>query len=109
MQSQNEWFSDTEFKFILQKNNLKNTDHSLYRSLCSKDINIEHQGRADITRHINGNAHKKSQEPKRKQPGIDSVFLKASNHSSNPPFCLKGGNELSQNWPKGGWDSFFFF
>ena len=30
-------------------------------------------------RHINGNAHKKSQEAKRKQPGIDSIFLKPSN------------------------------
>ena len=48
-------------------------------SLCSKDINIEHQGRAGITRHINGNAHKKAQEAKRKQPGIYSIFLKPSN------------------------------
>ena len=47
--------------------------------LCSKDINIEHQGRAGITRHINGNAHKKAQEAKRKQPGIYSIFLKPSN------------------------------
>ena len=47
-------------------------------SLCSKDINIEHQGRAGITRHINGNAHKKAQEAKRKQPGIYSIFLKPS-------------------------------
>ena len=61
-----EWFSDMEFKFFLQKNHLKNTEHSLCFTLCSKDINIEHQGRADITRHINGNA---SQGAKRKQPG----------------------------------------
>ena len=51
----------------------------MYCTLCSKDINTEHQGRANITRHINGNAHKKAQEEKRKQPGIDSIFLKQSN------------------------------
>ena len=51
----------------------------MYCTLCSKDINIEHQGQADITWHMNGNAHKKSQEAKRKQPGIDSIFLKPSN------------------------------
>ena len=51
----------------------------MYCTLCSKGINIEHQDRADITRHINGNAHKKAQEAKRKQPGIDSIFLKPSN------------------------------
>ena len=31
---------------------------------------------------MNGNAHKKSQEAKRKQPGIDSIFLKPSNPES---------------------------
>ena len=74
-----EWFSDSEYKFFLQKNHPKNTEHSLYYTWCSKDINIEHQGRADITRHINGNAHKKAQEARRKQPGTDSIFLKPSN------------------------------
>ena len=75
----NEWFSGTKFKFFLQKNHPKNTEHSLYCTLCSKDINIEHQGWADITRHINGNTHKKSQEVERKQPRIDSIFLKPYN------------------------------
>ena len=74
-----ERFCDAEFKFFLQKNHPKNTGHSLYCTLCSKDINIEHQGRTDITRNINSNAHKKSQKPERKQPGIDSIFLKPSN------------------------------
>ena len=57
----------------------KNTEHSLYCTLRRKDINIEHQGWADITRHISGNPHKRAQEAKRKQPGIDSIFLKPSN------------------------------
>ena len=39
-----EWFSDTGFKFFLQKNHPKNSEHSLYCTLCGKDINIEHQG-----------------------------------------------------------------
>ena len=50
-----------------------------YCTLCSKDIIIDHEGWADITRHINGNAHKEEQEAKRKQPEIDSIFLKPSN------------------------------
>ena len=61
-----EWFSDSEYKFFLQKNHPKNMEHCLYCTLRSKDINIEHQGRDDITKHINGNAHKKAQEIKRK-------------------------------------------
>ena len=74
-----EWFSDLGYKFSLQKNHPKNTEHSLYCTLCNKDINIEHLGRADITMHINGNAHKKAQEIKSNQPGIVSVFLKPYN------------------------------
>ena len=57
-----------------KKNHPKNTEHSLYCTLCSKDINIKHQGRVNITRHINSNAHKKVQEAKRKEPGIDLSF-----------------------------------
>ena len=60
-----EWFSDSEYKFFLQKNHPKNAEYSSYCTLCSKDINIEHQGRADITSHIIGNAHKKAQEAKK--------------------------------------------
>ena len=55
------------------------SEYSSCCTLCSKDINIEHQGRADITSHIIGKAHKKAQEAKKKQPGIDSIFLKPSN------------------------------
>ena len=73
-----EWFFDSEYKFFLQKQP-KITEHSLYCTLCSKDINKEHQGWVDFTRHINGNAHKEAQEAKRKQPEIDSIFLKPSN------------------------------
>ena len=60
------WFSDLKYKFLLQKNHPKNTEHSLYCTLCSKDINTEHQGQADITRHINGNAHNKGTGSKKK-------------------------------------------
>ena len=74
-----EWFSDSEYKFFLQKNHPKNMEHSLYCTLCSKDINTEHQGQDDITKRINGNVHKKAQEVKRKQPEIDLIFLKPSN------------------------------
>ena len=59
---------------FIKKNHPKNTEHSLYCTLCSKDINIKHQGRVNITRHINSNAHKKVQEAKRKEPGIDLSF-----------------------------------
>ena len=59
-----EWSSDSEYKFFLQKNHPKNTEHNLYCTLYSKDITIEHQDQADISRHINGNAHKKAQEAK---------------------------------------------
>ena len=69
------WKSNSFYK----KTHPKNNERSLYCTLCSKDINNEHQDWADITRHINGNAHKKSPEAKRKQPRIDSIFLKPFN------------------------------
>ena len=71
--------------FLIQNTNsfykkiIRKVLNSLYCTLCSKEINIEHQGRADTTRHINGNVDKKAQEAKRKQPGIYSIFLKPSN------------------------------
>ena len=62
---EDERFCDTEFKIFLQKNHPKNIGHSLYCALCIKGINIEHRDRADITRHINSNAHEKSQKPEK--------------------------------------------
>ena len=77
---QDKWFSDAEFKFFLQKDHPENNEHNLYCTLCNKDINIEYQGQTNVTRHVKGSAHKKMVESKRNQRGIDSLFMKQSDH-----------------------------
>ena len=71
------WFEDDEFKHVIQKNHMNNTVNSVCL-LCCKSVSIEHQGCADLTRHINGESHKRMQNAKRGQSSIDSIFSKKS-------------------------------
>ena len=54
---QDSWFEDDEFKHVIQKNHTNNNDTSVYCLLCCKSVSIEHQGRADLKRHMNGESH----------------------------------------------------
>ena len=75
---QDSWFEDDKFKYVIRKNHTNNNDTSVYCLLCCKSVSIEHQGRADLTRHMNGGSHKKMQNAKQGQSSIDSIFLKKS-------------------------------
>ena len=61
---------------MIKKNHPKNTENSVYCLVCEKVVNIDHQGRGDLMRHMDGVVHKKSLDSKRNQPRLSDVFMK---------------------------------
>ena len=70
------WFSEPEFNGIISKTHPQNTESEVFCLICSKSINISHQGRGDLVRHCTGSDHKKMLNEKRHQREIDTAFYR---------------------------------
>ena len=70
------WFEEEEFKGVIKMNHPKNTENSVYCLVCEKVINIDHQGRGDLMRYMEGVVHKKSLGSKRNQPRFSDIFIR---------------------------------
>ena len=71
---QDSWFEDDEFKHVIRKNHMNNNDMSVYCLLCCKSVSIEHQGLADLMRHMNGESHKKCKTLNDVNPALIPYF-----------------------------------
>ena len=70
------WFSEPEFNGIISKAHPRNTESEVFCLICSKSINISHQGRGDLVRHCTGSGHKKMLNEKRHQREIGTAFYR---------------------------------
>lgn len=75
------WFSEPEFNGIISEAHLRNTESEVSCLICSKSINISHQGQGDLVRHCTGSGHKKKVlNEKRHQREIDTAFYRRDQH-----------------------------
>ena len=65
------WITEEPFFNVLREN--QNNPHSCHCTICDKDADCSHQGKADIKRHVNGNTRVSKSEALRRA-------TKASNH-----------------------------